>query len=711
MKRLILPLVIAVFLAASWSGSEAQIIYSDDDTMAVIDGYGNPGDTVGVILHMANHTIDVGAYLHRIVYDEALLEPLMITDTLMSAECLDRGCQLEATRADALEPGVVRILAVSWESNFIPMGSGPVLQLNFVVKQTAPPGTITEIRFEDENPPQDNNWADPEGGPILVPQLLPGNFSILGGGVNQPPVINFIGGQEVAEGQLLQFSVTAHDPDGDPITLTAVNLPENALFPLVQGDSVVTGVFSFRPDFTQGPDTLVVTFRATDNSNNVTDRSVQIVIFDQPNDFLSIGTDQGGIPGALARPVDITLFNAGPIYGAQFEVLYDPEQIQIPEVRSTFRNQHMWFSYNEPDPGRIIVLIFSVGLDSIAAGSGPLAELVVDASPFATFGPTGLALAEAIEVIDSSGTSKFLVTEDGYFTIDQYGDANLDGVVNVGDCIALVGYIIGQVEFNERQMDAADIDSSGFVDIGDLQQLINIILEIDIPALSYPQDLPVIVELLKDNISRSGDQLTVPLWVDISSEASAVQFELTFDTDMLGEIDIVKGNMVSDMALDFTVTGGTVKGIIYHLGGNNFGPATGRLVDFELSVRSDDFNLSEDINLTDFLIVNPAADFMPVDIKGQLPKSFYLAQNYPNPFNAGTNISFSLLSAGEVELSVYDLLGRKVTVLLNSFLPAGNHLVTWDGRSGDGDVLATGVYFYRLVAEGFDETKKMLLVK
>ena len=704
MKRLILPLVIVIFLAASWSGSEAQVIYSDADTMAILDSYGNPGDTVGVILHMANHTIDVAGYLHRIVYDDALLQALSI-------ECLDRGCNLEAYEGNFETPGVVRILAVSWESNFIPMGSGPVMQVNFEVRQSAPPGTITILRFEDEIPPQDNNWSQPFGGPLLVPQLLPGNFSILGGGLNQPPVISFIGGQEVDEGQLLQFSVNAHDPDADPITLTAQNLPPNATFPQVQGDSVVTGSFSFRPDFTQGPDTILVNFVATDDHNNVTTRPVQIVILDQPNDFLTMSSDQGGIPGAMGRPVDITLFNAGPVYGVQFEILYDPQQIDVPEVYSTERAFDMWFSYNEPEPGRIIVLIFSVGLDSIAAGGGPLAQLIVDANPFAIFGPTELLLEEAIEVIDSTGASKSLVTEDGFFTIDRYGDANLDGVVNVGDCITIVAYLIGRGDLNERQEDAADIDTSGRVDIGDLQLLINMILELNIPPLSYPQDMPVIVELLKDDINPSGDQLRVPLWADISSEASAVQFELTFNPDKLDEIEIIKGDMVSDMTLDYTVADGSVKGIIYHLGGNSFGPAAGELVEFNFKVRNGVFDPSSDIDLIDFLIVDPAAGFMPVDIKGQLPKSFYLAQNYPNPFNAGTNISFDLPSDGYVEVSVYDLLGRKVTILLNSFLPAGNHLVTWDGRSGDGNLLATGIYFYRLKGQEFDETKKMLLVK
>ena len=704
MKKLILPLVIAIFLVASWSGAEAQI-YSDADTMAIIDAYGNPGDTVGVILHMANHTIDVAGYLHRIVYDDVLLEAL-------SVECLDRGCQLETYSGNFDTPGVVSILAYDmFDYDYIPIGSGPVMQINFEVKPTAPPGTITILRFEDVIPPQNNNWSDTSGEIMLVPQLLAGNFSILGGGINQPPVINFIGNQEVAEGQLLQFSVTAHDPDADPITLTAVDLPDNASFPVVQGDSLVTGTFSFRPDFEQGPDTFVVTFRATDNSNNVTNRPVQVVVLDQPNDFLSISTDQGGIPGATARPVDIILFNSIPVYGVQFEILYDPVQIHIPEVYSAERAYDMWFSYNEPDPGRIIVIIFSVGLDSISSGGGPLAQLIVDANPFAAYGPTELILENAIESIDSTGMSKPLITEDGFFTIDQYGDSNLDGVVNVGDCITVVAYLIGRGTLSERQHDAADVDSTGRVDIGDLQQLINIILEIGIPPLSYPQDLPVIVELLKEDIGREGDRLSVPLWADVTGEASAVQFELTFDTDKLGEIEIVKGDMVSDMALDYTVAGGSIKGVVYHLGGNSFGPATGRLVEFKFDALSGDFDPSSDINLTDFLVVNPAADFMPVEIKGRLPEIFTLAQNYPNPFNAGTNISFSLPSAGYVQLSIYDLLGRKVTILIDSFLPAGSHLVTWNGRSGNGESMATGIYFYRLAAEGFDETKKMLLVK
>jgi hypothetical protein len=109
--------------------------------------------------------------------------------------------------------------------------------------------------------------------------------------------------------------------------------------------------------------------------------------------------------------------------------------------------------------------------------------------------------------------------------------------------------------------------------------------------------------------------------------------------------------------------------------------------------------------------VDPSASFIQTEIKGELPERYLLKQNYPNPFNLSTNISFELPEDNDVELAIYDLLGRKVTTLLNSFLPAGGHTVTWNGRSESGETVSSGIFFYRLRTSDFDETKKMSLVK
>jgi hypothetical protein len=94
-----------------------------------------------------------------------------------------------------------------------------------------------------------------------------------------------------------------------------------------------------------------------------------------------------------------------------------------------------------------------------------------------------------------------------------------------------------------------------------------------------------------------------------------------------------------------------------------------------------------------------------------LPTEYNLAQNYPNPFNPSTIIELSLPQAGRVEVEVFNILGRRVRKLLDRDLPAGVHRLTFDGRSDSGTTLATGVYFYRVTASDFKDTKKMLLIK
>ncbi len=89
-----------------------------------------------------------------------------------------------------------------------------------------------------------------------------------------------------------------------------------------------------------------------------------------------------------------------------------------------------------------------------------------------------------------------------------------------------------------------------------------------------------------------------------------------------------------------------------------------------------------------------------------IPVHFSLSQNYPNPFNPLTKINYSLPNATKVHIQVYDLLGRLVKTLVNEFKEAGSYDVQFDGTG-----LASGVYFYRIEAGDFVDSKKMVLVK
>lgn len=89
----------------------------------------------------------------------------------------------------------------------------------------------------------------------------------------------------------------------------------------------------------------------------------------------------------------------------------------------------------------------------------------------------------------------------------------------------------------------------------------------------------------------------------------------------------------------------------------------------------------------------------------------YLAQNRPNPFGSSTTICYSVKSRARVLVSVYDIRGALVRRLVDDAVPAGVHRVTWDGRDGRGKGVGSGVYFCRLQAGEFAETKRMVLLR
>ncbi|MEZ4396910.1 MAG: FlgD immunoglobulin-like domain containing protein [Candidatus Krumholzibacteriia bacterium] len=91
--------------------------------------------------------------------------------------------------------------------------------------------------------------------------------------------------------------------------------------------------------------------------------------------------------------------------------------------------------------------------------------------------------------------------------------------------------------------------------------------------------------------------------------------------------------------------------------------------------------------------------------------AFQLAQNYPNPFNPTTHIRFTLDEPAEVELTVFDVTGRRVDTLAHGMLLGGTRELRWDGTDERGTPVAGGVYLYRLTVAGRSETRKMLLLR
>ncbi len=92
-------------------------------------------------------------------------------------------------------------------------------------------------------------------------------------------------------------------------------------------------------------------------------------------------------------------------------------------------------------------------------------------------------------------------------------------------------------------------------------------------------------------------------------------------------------------------------------------------------------------------------------------QDFQLHQNFPNPFNPSTVIAFDIPRSSQVTIEVFDNLGQKVRQLVNRFYNAGHFQVTWDGKDDSGNDVPAGIYYYRMTAGKYQQTRKMLLVR
>jgi hypothetical protein len=119
------------------------------------------------------------------------------------------------------------------------------------------------------------------------------------------------------------------------------------------------------------------------------------------------------------------------------------------------------------------------------------------------------------------------------------------------------------------------------------------------------------------------------------------------------------------------------------------------------------FTWTENGDVIDFDQITTGSE----DEKVFVPSNYDLAQNYPNPFNPWTTIQYDLPEAAPVSLSIYNVAGELVRRLVNCMQPAGRYQVRWDARNDKGQMVASGVYFYRLITKNFQRTKKMVLLR
>jgi hypothetical protein len=728
-----------------YSFSKADVIYLTADTMKVGGGnYANDliqvnaGDRrVPVVVYLRN-TFDVAGFTLRLVYDSTIMYPYYPTVPESSFYQPTRSSSLPVFGGTFSTLGEIYFTGSPFfnpNTEFIAAGRGPIVEFYFNIRSSAPQGYYP-IKLEEDTlnqPAQDNTLGDMLGQHIYIPVLANGAICVgsCAPPTNNPPVVSPVSPKSVVVGETLSFSVSATDPDNDLITLFAQNLPTNSTFPQVNGTGSVTGTFTFIPAPEQAPDTLSVTFIVRDIYNSADTINVTIFLYEEiippqePTDKLKILSTEGGVPGSKGKLIPVYFINdLDTVYGVEFSLNYNPQAVIIDSLVLAQRvNGFSVYSNRGDTLGKLTVLLFGLGNEKILPGAGDILYLALSVDTLAPFGDSPLDLTSAWEAISVNPNvpSRALAMVDGIFAVDMFGDLNLDKIINVADVVSLVAYILGNISLQTRNWEAANINRDASVNVGDLVGVINTILhrQINAPIVNYREPLAYL-HLEYDSL-QAGSSGNINVWADLKTSIAGVQLKIKYDPEQLSFSNpkLTEKSKSFYPFIHYKDDGnGNLTVVFYRFDGKPMDTGQGSILSLPVTVKSGFDKEKLQVSLREAILADPTAVVIPVD-KGEvvLPKSFSLGQNYPNPFNPTTTIRFEIGIGGgpqqsvQTTLRVYNILGQRVKTLVDEPKSPGIYYQTWDGKDEQGNKVSSGVYFYQLRASGYNETKKMVLLK
>ena len=301
-----------------------------------------------------------------------------------------------------------------------------------------------------------------------------------------------------------------------------------------------------------------------------------------------------------------------------------------------------------------------------------------------------------------------------------YGDVNGDGCLDILDIIKVVDHIVGRDSLDEDEFQRADIapwirgnenpDPDGVVNVQDLSLLQNIILTgfypngVEINACSYvilSKQNDITTSKITFYVNREG----ITVYSDAEFDICAAQLEFdNFNNNPEGlyiNTDLGEGY--------YQKVNNSLRVLLYDRSGKKIVQSGKHLMaDIPINISNPEL-----ITLSKLILINTdrqkITNSQAEIIYGNaptLPLDYVLYQNYPNPFNPTTSIQYSIPKKSNVTLKVYDLLGVEVKTLVQKEQNRGVYTISFQG-----DGLASGIYFYRLQADEFVQTKKMLYLK
>ena len=294
---------------------------------------------------------------------------------------------------------------------------------------------------------------------------------------------------------------------------------------------------------------------------------------------------------------------------------------------------------------------------------------------------------------------------------DDRGDLNLNGIANeIGDAVLYTNYFVygssvWSPPYQDVQLLASDVNDDGVVlTVADLIYLIRIITgdEQPFPPGGNPKMTPY-ANFGSATVRTESDRLIVSTTSPVDVGGAWLIFRYSGIT--IGGPALL--DAASGMNLRYNAEAGELRVLVHPSWDGDFASVgTGSHDILTIPTTGDGTIELVEVQMSDAR----GALLSTVVAKSFVPKSYALLQNYPNPFNAGTVIAFDLIENADWDLTIYNVLGQAIRRFEGNN-DAGRVSVTWDGRTEGGNSASSGVYLYRISANGFTATKKMTLVK
>ncbi len=535
--------------------------------------------------------------------------------------------------------------------------------------------------------------------------------------VNRPPKVIVPAAVSVEAGNPLSLAVSANDPDLDSLALRVITSPSGSVF-----DNKNPGLFSWMPSVTDSG-MKNIAFVATDPLGMTDTGRIAVTVL--ATTLYALTADTISAYPADTAVVQIALENKLPVSGFNILLSYDPTILSIIRATKASTRASTFEYYNvtldeggQPGHVRIIGAAALSGIGTpLSAGNGPVSSLTFRLSGNLDYvgmsAPIRYLFLDAMTQNDNTlkdqagakipqGT---IVYHEGSVNVLSIGtilpgDINTNGVANdIGDAVYFSNFLMNPIRFpfNPLQYANADVNGDGIAaSVSDLVRLINNLLN---GATGAKVEA---AETLLGTLSARDEYEGVTFSYDSRTNVGGLL--LTFETDDRLE-RAISADASKQMTIETQQDGSTVRLLVYSREANVMAPGQHEVVTLAGIHEIHDLRIDASSGEGNVMTLALTAGDMT------LPTGYALYQNYPNPFNPETRIVFDLPASSMITLTVYDILGRQVRVLAERELPAGQHTMTWDGRTEDGSVAASGIYLYRLQASDWSQSRKMILLK